>query len=187
MLLRPPTVPLSRVVGGSLVSDVVRRTLVAQNVSGVVPHLGGRRLFALQHQSGISRGVGLESEVDQVIHAPDVLLCFLVSDIQVQPLGVNFWEGFMRPLACTLDSLFDGPNGFEILIHFALIGDTEPLVVTLAVIHQQIQNARITLESSPNLLDTFARVRVEQSIENLLRFVHGGNGPPGATVRQGFT
>ena len=87
MLFSSPLVPPAGVVGRPLVSDVVRGTFVAQRISGVIPHLTVRGLFAFEHECRETSRIGLKGKIDEVVHAPDVLFGLLMGDLKVQAFG----------------------------------------------------------------------------------------------------
>ena len=62
-----------------------------------------------------------------------------------------------------------------VLIHLPLVFGAQASVEALAVVHHQVEDRRVTLETRADLVDALVAVGVEQPVEDLARLVQRGD------------
>ena len=88
----------------------------------------------------------------------------------------------MGPLAGTFHTLLQGPDRVEVFIHLPLVFFSETVFEAAAVFEHEVEDAGVPFQPSPDLLNPFTRVGVEQSVEDFLGLVQRRNWAPRASV-----
>ena len=92
----------------------------------------------------------------------------------------------MSPLTGAFDPLLERTHRVQILTHLLLVRLAQTVIQAFGIIQHNIQHTGVPLQPCTDLFRTGSRIRLKHSIEDFLRFLHGGDRPARAVMGKRF-
>ena len=100
---------------------------------------GNGSMHAGQLVGGETRGIGLESQRDQVEHGVNQLARSLIVGIESEPFGIDLGLGYVKPTGGTFDVLLDFAHRGEVLVELVLVGLAKLALQGLGLAQEKVE------------------------------------------------